>query len=48
MLKGERRYLSDCAPTPPLNQQKSTDTGRGRYAVARILTLIQAFLSTFD
>ena len=43
------QYLGNCPPTPPLTQQQSIDSklglmlglGRGRWAVARILILIQ-------
>ena len=43
------QYLGNCPPTPPLTQQQSIDNklrlmlgwGRGRWAVAQILILIQ-------
>ena len=52
MLKNwldQSKYLSNCTPTPPLIQQKSTDNklrlvlgyGKGRCTVVQILTLIQ-------
>ena len=45
------QYLGNCPPTPPLTQQQSIDNnlrlmlgkGRGRWAVAQILILIQNF-----
>ena len=45
----QSKYLSNCTPTPPLIQQKSTDNklrlvlgyGKGRCTVVQILTLIQ-------
>ena len=47
------QYLGNCPPTPPLTQQQSIDIklglmlgqGRGRWAVARILILIQILLT---
>ena len=48
-----RQYLNNCAPTPALTQQQSTDNKpglmlgkwRGRCAVAQILTLIKKVTS---
>ena len=48
------QYLSNCAPTPPLTQQQSTDNkqglmlgqGRSRCAVGQILTLSLSFCGT--
>ena len=47
------QYLGNCPPTPPLTQQQSIDNkfrlmlgqGRGRWAVAQILILIQILLT---
>ena len=45
----QHQYLGNCPPTPPLTQQQSIDNklrlmlgwGRGRWAVAQVLILIQ-------
>ena len=48
------QYLGNCPPTPPLTQEQSIDDklrlmlsqGRGRWAVAQILILIQSFFKS--